>query len=84
MRASRSWAEQRLPHLAVEPREEEPSPHPAGPASVVHGFVRTPDGEPLADVEVTLLSRGGRELHRVTSLADGSYIVAVPGPGPGP
>ncbi|WP_093790436.1 MMPL family transporter [Streptomyces sp. cf124] len=76
--------ERRLPHLAVEPREEEPTPvpHPAGPASVVHGFVRTPDGEPLADVEVTLLSRGGRELDRVTSLADGSYIVAVPGPGP--
>ncbi|MFD7403982.1 MMPL family transporter [Streptomyces sp. NPDC059866] len=75
--------EKRLPHLAVEPREEaEESPAGAdGPASVVHGFVRTADGEPVEGAAVTLLSRGGRQLDRVTSLADGSYIVAVPGPG---
>jgi RND superfamily putative drug exporter len=30
---------------------------------------------------VTLLSRGGRQLDRVVSLADGSYIVSVPAPG---
>ncbi|GAA3297649.1 hypothetical protein GCM10020295_31030 [Streptomyces cinereospinus] len=74
--------ERRLPHLAVEPREEAAAPVPAqGPASVVHGFVRTPDGEPVAGAAVTLLSPGGRQLDRVTSLADGSYIVAVPAPG---
>ncbi|WP_432043093.1 MMPL family transporter [Streptomyces cadmiisoli] len=76
--------DKRLPHLAVEPREEsapERAPEPDGPASVIHGFVRTPDGEPVADATVTLLSRGGRQLDRVTTLADGSYIVAVPGPG---
>ncbi|WP_328224741.1 MMPL family transporter [Streptomyces sp. NBC_00310] len=88
--------EKRLPHLAVEPKEEEPKeeepkeeeppaagpPYPdGGPASVIHGFVRAADGEPVEGAEVTLLSRGGRQLDRVTSLADGSYIVAVPGPG---
>ncbi|MEV7992913.1 carboxypeptidase-like regulatory domain-containing protein, partial [Streptomyces sp. NPDC086077] len=45
------------------------------------GFIRTADGEPVPEAVVTLLSRGGRQLDRVTSLADGSYIVAVPGPG---
>jgi RND superfamily putative drug exporter len=87
--------EKRLPHLAVEPKEEataaaEPSPSPApsplspsegGPASVIHGVVRTADGEPVGDADVALLTRGGRRLDRVTSLADGSYIVAVPAPG---
>ncbi len=78
--------ERRLPHLAVEPKEaESPVVQPplveGGPASVIHGFIRTADGEPVEGVEVALLSRGGRQLDRVTSLADGSYIVAVPGPG---
>ncbi|MFJ3195482.1 MMPL family transporter [Streptomyces griseoviridis] len=77
-----------LPHLAVEPAEDpEPAPAPTeatpadGPASVVHGFVRTDEGDPVEGASVTLLSRGGRPLDRVTSLADGSYIVSVPGPG---
>jgi RND superfamily putative drug exporter len=80
--------ERRLPHVAVEPREEAPSavqpPSVDGEdhASVIHGFVRTAEGEPVEGAEVILLSRGGRQLDRVTSLADGSYIVAVPGPGP--
>ncbi|MFG3184814.1 MMPL family transporter [Streptomyces nigra] len=79
------WMEKRLPHLAVEPAEE-PAPAeaaPAGPSvtSVVHGFVLTADGEPVDGAAVTLLSKGGRQLDRVTSLADGSYIVSVPGPG---
>lgn len=78
--------ERRLPHLAVEPKEEtafDEPPLPApGPVSVIHGFIRTADGEPVEGVEVLLLSRGGRQLDRATSLADGSYIVAVPGPGP--
>lgn len=30
---------------------------------------------------MTLLTKGGRQLDRVTSLADGSYIVSVPAPG---
>jgi RND superfamily putative drug exporter len=48
---------------------------------VVHGFIRTADGDPVDGASVTLLSKGGRQLDRVTSLADGSYIVSVPGPG---
>ncbi|MEU6350055.1 MMPL family transporter [Streptomyces sp. NPDC047072] len=78
------WLEKRLPHLAVEPKEEaltEPPAATEGPSTVVHGFVRTTEGEPLEGAAVTLLSKGGRQLDRVVSLADGSYIVSVPGPG---
>ncbi|KMS67630.1 membrane protein [Streptomyces viridochromogenes] len=79
------WLEKRVPHLAVEPREEpavaEEEPVVAGRASVVHGFVRTADGEPVDGAAVTLLTNGGRRLDQVTSLADGSYIVSVPAPG---
>ncbi|MCX4698406.1 MMPL family transporter [Streptomyces sp. NBC_01373] len=78
------WLDKRLPHLAVEPKEESASSEALaakGPASVVHGFVRTADGEPVPEAAVTLLSAGGRQLDRVVSLADGSYIVSVPGPG---
>ncbi|MES5816529.1 MMPL family transporter [Streptomyces sp. RG80] len=76
--------EKRLPHLAVEPKEDpvEPADEAAdGPASAVHGFVRDTDGEPVAGAAVTLLTKGGRQLDRVVSLADGSYIVSVPAPG---
>jgi RND superfamily putative drug exporter len=80
-----AWLDRRLPHLAVEPKEEEAAPveaeGPDGPASAVHGFVRTADGEPVDGAAVTLLSKGGRQLDRVASLPDGSYIVAVPAPG---
>ncbi|MFE9307166.1 MMPL family transporter [Streptomyces sp. NPDC088353] len=79
-----AWLERRLPHLAVEAKEEPeeaPVPRQPGPASVIHGFIRTEEGEPVHGAAVTLLSKGGRQLDRVTSLADGSYIVAVPGPG---
>jgi RND superfamily putative drug exporter len=79
------WLEKRLPHLAVEPKEEaavaEEEPVVAGRPSVVHGFIRTADGEPVDGAAVTLLTDGGRRLDRVTSLADGSYIVSVPAPG---
>ncbi|MEU9185136.1 MMPL family transporter [Streptomyces sp. NPDC048484] len=80
--------EKRLPHLAVEPREEETAPEPharvadaGGGSTVIHGFVRTPDGAPVEGAALTVLSKGGRQLDRVTSLADGSYIVSVPSPG---
>ncbi|MFE7034307.1 MMPL family transporter [Streptomyces sp. NPDC057621] len=95
--------EKRLPHLAVEPREEPAdSPHARVPdaetgtgvasgtgvgsgtdggSTVIHGFVRTPDGAPVEGAALTLLSKGGRQLDRVTSLADGSYIVSVPSAG---
>ncbi|WDF44780.1 MMPL family transporter [Streptomyces sp. T12] len=77
--------EKRLPHLAVEPKEEAPvaeeEPVVAGRPSAVHGFVRTADGGPVEGAAVTLLTKGGRQLDRVTSLADGSYIVSVPAPG---
>ncbi|WP_406376865.1 MMPL family transporter [Streptomyces sp. NBC_00647] len=75
--------EKRLPHLAVEPAEE-PSEDAApveGGASVVHGLVRDAEGVPVDGAVLTLLSKGGRQLDRVTSLADGSYIVSVPAPG---
>ncbi|MFJ8634366.1 MMPL family transporter [Streptomyces sp. NPDC093568] len=80
------WLEKRLPHLAVEPKEDETpaaeeEPVAAGRPSVVHGFVRGTDGEPVEGAVVTLLTTGGRRLDGVTSLADGSYIVAVPAPG---
>ncbi|MDC0765910.1 MMPL family transporter [Streptomyces sp. HD] len=80
------WLEKRLPHLAVEPKEEaaveaEQEPAVTGRTSVVHGFVRGTDGEPVDGAAVTLLTKGGRQLDRVSSLADGSYIVSVPAPG---
>ncbi|MFD9001386.1 MMPL family transporter [Streptomyces sp. NPDC059582] len=84
-----AWLDRRLPHLAVEPKEEAVAsavPEAGvvgrdGPATVVHGFVRTPDGDPVEGAAVTLLSRGGRQLDRVSALADGSYILSVPSPG---
>ncbi len=79
------WLEKRLPHLAVEPKEEvtgaEEEPVVTGRASVVHGFIRSADGVPVDGAAVTLLTKGGRRLDRVSSLADGSYIVSVPAPG---
>ncbi|MBK3570310.1 MMPL family transporter [Streptomyces sp. MBT62] len=76
-----AWLDKSLPHLAVEPAEEPAPTVPDGPSSAVHGFVRTTDGEPVEGAAVTLRTTGGRELDRVESLADGSYIVSVPGPG---
>ncbi|MFI6039093.1 MMPL family transporter [Streptomyces sp. NPDC051315] len=77
-----AWLEKRLPHLAVEPKEEDVAPaEQGGPASVVHGFVRDRAGDPVEGAAVTLMSKGGRGLDRVTSLADGSYILSVPAPG---
>ncbi|MBA2948931.1 MMPL family transporter [Streptomyces himalayensis] len=102
-----AWLDKRLPHLAVEPREEaeplpdtaaharvpEPTAHARVPeaadeetngvsaVAVVHGFIRTTDGEPVSGAVLTLLSRGGRQLDRVRSLADGSYILSAPFPG---
>ncbi|WP_055493284.1 MMPL family transporter [Streptomyces sp. TP-A0356] len=73
--------ERRLPHLAVEPREEQPQQAPRPGASAVHGFVRDTEGDPVQGAAVTLLSKGGRQLERVLSLADGSYILPVPAPG---
>lgn len=76
--------DKRLPHLAVEPKEDPETGQPDAPkagASVVHGFVRDAEGAPVEDASVTLLSKGGRQLDRVTSLADGSYILSVPSPG---
>jgi RND superfamily putative drug exporter len=76
--------EKRLPHLAVEPKEDAQdaaAAHGKGPASAVHGFVRDTTGDPVQGATVTLLTKGGRQLDRVTALADGSYILSVPAPG---
>ncbi|MFJ6574202.1 MMPL family transporter [Streptomyces sp. NPDC091292] len=90
------WLEKRVPHLAVEAPESTEAAEvqgrrepvadgsdgaSGGAASVVHGFIRTTEGEPVADAVLTLMSPGGSQLDRVTSLADGSYILAVPAPG---
>ena len=80
--------EKRLPHLAVEPREEEAAePHARVPdaerrldrSSTASSAPRT--AHPSTGAALTLLSKGGRQLDRVTSLADGSYIVSVPSAG---
>lgn len=79
-----AWLDRHLPHLAVEPAEDpapEPAPDADGPSSAVHGFVRDASGAPVDGAAVTLLSKGGRQLDRVTTLADGSYILTVPAPG---
>ncbi|MDG4863466.1 MMPL family transporter [Streptomyces sp. T-3] len=91
------WLDKRLPHLAVEPKEEAvpvlvpgPAPGPVaqpvvpeqrhgeGSASAVYGFIVSTDGRPLEGAIVTLVSKGGRQLDRVDSLADGSYMLYVP------
>ncbi|GGR70841.1 hypothetical protein GCM10010252_06320 [Streptomyces aureoverticillatus] len=57
-------------------------PEGSGPRTpVVHGFIVTPDGAPIHSVSLTLLSKGGRQLDRVSSLADGSYVLEAPAPG---
>ncbi|OIJ64220.1 MMPL family transporter [Streptomyces mangrovisoli] len=85
------WLDRRLPHLAVEPADpaaergapaDGPGPGASGPASAVHGFVRAADGAAVEGASVSLLTRGGRRLDGVASLADGSYILSVPAPGP--
>ncbi|MFJ8106965.1 MMPL family transporter [Streptomyces sp. NPDC096132] len=77
-----AWLEKRLPHLAVEPKEEpEESAAAGGPSSAVHGFVRDESGDPVEGASVVLMSKGGRRLDHVTSLADGAYILSVPAPG---
>lgn len=79
-----AWLDKRLPHLAVEPKDEDvtASAGPGdGPATVVHGFVRDASGDPVEHASVALMSKGGRPLDQVTSLADGSYVLSVPAPG---
>ncbi|WP_405660304.1 MMPL family transporter [Streptomyces sp. RK9] len=65
--------------MAGDTPMEGAAPGPYGP--VVHGFIITPDGDPIHSVTLTLLSKGGSQLDRVSSLADGSYILAAPAPG---
>ncbi|WP_254407107.1 carboxypeptidase-like regulatory domain-containing protein [Streptomyces sp. GMY02] len=82
-----AWLDRRLSRPAAEPREERPEPArrpSARPVHVtaVHGFVRSPEGEPVGSATLTLLTPAGRPLDRVESLADGSYILAAPAPGP--
>ncbi|MFE2594978.1 carboxypeptidase-like regulatory domain-containing protein [Streptomyces sp. NPDC059396] len=81
------WLDRRLPRIATEPREKasEPTPSPStGPvhATVVHGFVRSTEGDPIGSATLTLLTPAGHQLDRVESLADGSYILAAPAAGP--
>ncbi|WP_240044714.1 MMPL family transporter [Streptomyces alboflavus] len=65
--------------MAGDTPMESAAPGPYGP--VVHGFIITPDGDPIHSVTLTLLSKGGSQLDRVSSLADGSYILVAPAPG---
>ncbi|WP_066944325.1 MMPL family transporter [Streptomyces lushanensis] len=90
------WLDERLPHLAVEPAEEAraaPGTTPeaasgtvSGPAhaTAVHGFVRSAEGRPVRSATLTLHTPAGRRVDQVHSLADGSYILAAPAPGPYP
>lgn len=81
------WLDKRLPHLAVEPpgtaptSTAPPKEESVSGVTVVHGFVRTEDGAPVADAVLTLVSPGGEQLDRVTTLADGSYILSAPAGG---
>ncbi|MGW5866071.1 MMPL family transporter [Streptomyces sp. NPDC055239] len=68
-------SQETIPHARAADSDDEPVP------SVVHGFIRTAEGEPVDGATLTLLSKGGRRLDRVVSLADGSYIVAAPSAG---
>ncbi|RFU87477.1 carboxypeptidase regulatory-like domain-containing protein [Streptomyces triticagri] len=52
-----------------------------GIVSAVFGLIRTPEGEPVQGATLTLFGPSGARLDRVDSLADGSYIVSVPGTG---
>ncbi|SCK13768.1 Predicted drug exporters of the RND superfamily [Streptomyces sp. AmelKG-E11A] len=83
------WLERRLPHLAVEAPQtpvREAGREAAGAlargGAVLHGFIRTTEGGPVAGATVTLRSVEGDRLDRVTSPADGSYVLAAPAPGP--
>lgn len=46
--------------------------------TVVHGFVRTEEGIPVAGAVLTLASPPGAQFDRVATLADGSYILSAP------
>ncbi|MFD4114385.1 carboxypeptidase-like regulatory domain-containing protein [Streptomyces niveus] len=81
------WLDRRLPQPALvapvtapptgEPSTEDASQGTAG-STVVHGFVRTEEGMPVADAVLTLVAPSGSRLDRVATLADGSYILSAP------
>lgn len=77
------WLDKRLPHVAEEPDTAPPADEPSTEdaptgSTVVHGFVRTEEGTPVADALLTLVSPSGTQLDRVATLADGSYILSAP------
>ncbi|MFD4698385.1 carboxypeptidase-like regulatory domain-containing protein [Streptomyces niveus] len=84
------WLDRRLPQPAlVAPQTAPPTtdsstedasigvPGTTG-STVVHGFVRTEEGMPVADAVLTLVAPSGTRLDRVVTLADGSYILSAP------
>ncbi|MFJ6823089.1 carboxypeptidase-like regulatory domain-containing protein [Streptomyces niveus] len=78
------WLDRRLPQPALvapvtAPPTGEPSTEDASTGTtVVHGFVRTEEGMPVADAVLTLVAPSGTRLDRVGTLADGSYILSAP------
>ncbi|MFC9748240.1 carboxypeptidase-like regulatory domain-containing protein [Streptomyces niveus] len=76
------WLDRRLPQPALVATAQstgEPSTEDASTGStVVHGFVRTEEGMPVADAVLTLVAPSGSRLDRVATLADGSYILSAP------
>ncbi|MFI6690376.1 carboxypeptidase-like regulatory domain-containing protein [Streptomyces sp. NPDC050433] len=66
--------------MGVDHRLDDRHSQPSG-ATVVHGFVRTEEGEPVADAVLTLVSPAGKQLDRVATLADGAYILSAPSAG---
>ncbi|MGF0115109.1 MFS transporter [Promicromonospora sp. Marseille-Q5078] len=58
------------------------APVPGGaPGVPVHGLVRGPEGAPLPQAAITLISLGGRQLGLAIARPDGAYTVDAPGAG---
>ncbi|MGW8667223.1 carboxypeptidase-like regulatory domain-containing protein [Streptomyces niveus] len=79
------WLDRRLPQPALVATAQstgelstEDASHGTTGSTVVHGFVRTEEGMPVADAVLTLVAPPGSRLDRVVTLADGSYILSAP------
>ncbi|MFJ2957270.1 MMPL family transporter [Streptomyces sp. NPDC087270] len=91
------WLDKRLPHLAVEPAEEEaegfataaapgvavaPGDGPApAPGPLVRGRVTGAAGLPVPRAELTLIASDGRQAARAQAAPDGAFSLPAPGNG---
>lgn len=74
-----AWLDKRLPHLAVEPAEDEAPEDSAGPA--VRGRVTGAAGLPIPRSELTLIAADGRQVGRARAADDGTFLLPTPGAG---